>query len=138
GAAWHAAFTGVVGARMGAALVASVEGTHRLWFTNGNGVFWMDQATSLHNPLQNPTARFRAHGALETGWTDLGFTEMTKLGLYLDVETRQCSETETITFYIDFDESGEWQELGTVTTNGQTVFEIGGESGKPFRSVALK
>jgi hypothetical protein len=134
GGAWHGTFDSEAGSQMGAGLVATIESTHRLWMSSGSGIFYIDLPTSLHNPLQNPTAQFRESGYLETGWNDLGWAEMDKLALTMEVHADRCSSTERIHIYVAWDENDEWQHLGTVDSSGHHSFLIGGDGGRVFKS----
>ncbi|CCF85833.1 hypothetical protein [Nitrolancea hollandica] len=139
GTAWHTVQVDPqVGAGMGSALVASIEGTYRLWFSTGTGIFYVDVGTGLHNPLQSPTFKFKQTGYLETFLFDAGWVELDKLALGIEISAKQVTNTEVIRVFIDWDDSGVWQRLGTVTRNGKTSFRIGGDDGRLFRMVRLR
>jgi hypothetical protein len=140
GVSWHVLYSGSAGTQMGYAYVttSSVDGKYRLWFSDGNGVYTVELSTELHNPLQNPTQTFSQQGYLETYWNDMGWPEMDKVALSLDVETAGCSSTEKIRIWIDFDERGQYEQVCEITTNGASSFRLGSDSGVPFRSARLR
>lgn len=138
GSAWHTIFYESAGARMGAAAAIATTQGYRLWFSTSNGLYYIDLSTELHNPLQSPTAEFKQSGFLETVWTDAGWAEIDKTAFFLDIESAGCSDDETITFSAAYDDSNNYELLGTVTTNGRTVFNLGGEGGKVFRSIRFR
>ena len=138
GASWHGFVDQPAGSSMGAGLVASIEGTFRFWISNGEGVFYVNLDTGLHNPLQNPATTFKEHGYLETGWTDLGWSEMKKLALDCSVVASNCSSTETISIYAAWDDDSSWELIGTIDQSGYTEIQIGGLEGRVFRTVRFR
>lgn len=137
GMAWHMVFNERVGPTMGASLVASIEGTFRLWISSEEGIYYVPLDTGLHNPLQNPLATFKDFGYLETGWADLGWTEVRKLALEVSV-VAEASPTEPINIYAGWDDDEGWELVATVTSSGHHQFNIGGIAGKVFRNVRFR
>jgi hypothetical protein len=139
GSSWHVAhIDNDVGSRMGAALVADIQGTHRLWFTNGNGLFWIDAPVGLHNPLQSPTVDYQPSGFLDTFWFDAGWQELPKLALSLEIFAENVDNDNYMEFWIAWDEDDTWEPLGAVTSNGRTSINIGGTEGRLFLSCKLR
>lgn len=138
GSAWHTLFYEDAGSRMGAAAALGTTQGYRLWFSTGNGLYFIDLTTELHNPLQSPTSEYKPSGLLETVWSDTGWAEIDKVAFFLDVETASCSAEETISFSAAYDDSNTYTALGTITSNGRTVFRIGADDGRIFRSVRFK
>lgn len=137
GAAWHLVFNEQVGPTMGAALVASIEGTFRLWISSEEGIYYIPLDTGLHNPLQNPVATFKPTGFIETGWADLGWTEVRKLALELSL-VAEASPTEIIRVYAGWDDNEAWELVATLTESGHHQFNIGDISGRVFRNVRFR
>lgn len=137
GMAWHSVFNEPVGGGLGAALVASIEGTFRLWITSDEGIYYIPLDTGLHNPLQNPAATFRSEGYLETGWTDLGWSEIRKLALEVNV-VAEASLTEPIRIYAGWDDNEAWELVATVIASGHQQFSIGDLEGLTFRTVRFR
>lgn len=139
GAAWHVVYlSDNIGARMGAGIVADIQNTHRLWFSTGEGLFWVDAPTSLHNPLQIPTSTYKRTGYLETPWFDAGWQEIPKLALSLEVFAREVDDENYIEFYIAWDEDETWELLGRVNRVGRASLNIGGSEGRLFTSCKLR
>ena len=139
GAAWHTLHYETAGAVMGASSVASTNEGYRLWFSNSNGLYYIDLSAELHNPLQNPTSEFKETGFIVTPWVDTGWAEIDKLALYVECEARNVSDTETILIQVAFDDDDTtYQTLGTITHPGTTVFRIGSIEGKLFRNVKIR
>ena len=138
GVSWHTLFYESAGASMGAAAVATTNEGFRLWFSTSRGLYYTDLTAELHNPLQNPTATYKPAGFVETPWVDLGWAEVSKLALYVEVFAKNCSPTETISISLAYDDSPNYALLGTVTRDGKTVLPIGGNPGKLFKNVRMK
>ena len=140
GGSWHGFFDEEVGSSMGYTLVASVEGTYRIWISSGSGMYYADLDTGLHNPLQNPNTEFNTYGYLETAWVDMGWVELGKLALSLDVDADGIDSTSGTYAQIDiaWDQNEQWEPLATVVKNGLTQYSIGGAEGRTFRSVKLR
>lgn len=139
GTSWHAIHTDpAVGDGFGSAIVATIEGKHRLFFSSGSGLYATDSPTSMHNPLQNPNREYATTGYLVTPWFDSGWAELNKLALSLEVSAEQCSAAQPIRFYLSWDDDESWTLLGTVTRSGATSLRIGGARGRIFRSVRLR
>lgn len=137
-ASWHGLYDANAGTRMGAAYVGAAEGTFRLWITSDAGIYYIDAPTGLHNPLQNPTTQYRQSGFLETGWTDLGWAEMDKLALSMDVRGENCTRDDVIHVYAAWDNNDEWQHVGTVTSDEPHQFYFQDEEGHVFRSMRIR
>lgn len=140
GGSWHGFFDEQVGSAMGYTLVASVEGTYRIWISTGTGMYYADLDTGLHNPLQNPNTEFKTTGYLETMWVDMGWVELGKLALSLDVDADGIDAPNGTYIQVDvaWDQNEQYLPLATVVKNGLTQYSIGGDEGHPFRSVKLR
>lgn len=139
GTAWHVLYVDpFVGSGMGASIVADIQGTHRLWFSSGSGLYYAESPTSLHNPLQNPSKEFAPDGYLITSWFDSGWAELKKLALTLEVNAKQITSTEKIDISIAWDGSENWEHVGSITTNGRSKFYLGGDTGRLFYQTRLR
>lgn len=138
GTAWHTLFYEDAGATMGAAAALATAEGYRLWFSTSNGLYYIDLSTELHNPLQSPTVEYKELGFLETVWNDTGWAEIDKVAFFLDIEASQCTDEETISLSVAYDDENNYTPVGTVTTNGRTVFRLGDEEGRIFRSIRFK
>jgi len=105
-----------------------------LWVSTTDGVEFIPLPTGLHNPLQNPTLRYRRRGSLITSWWDMGWRNLEKLALSLSVNAVVPSGG-VIRFSIGYDGNDAWYPVGEVTTTGRHRFRIGGTSGTKFRMV---
>lgn len=138
GAAWHLLRQELGISSMGAALVASVDTTHRLWYSTAAGIYYTELPLGLHNPLANPATRYAASGFLDTPWQDMRWAEVDKQALSLDIEAEGCTATETIRVSLGWDGDPTWELIGTITTPGRSLFEVGGLTGKRFRTVRMR
>jgi hypothetical protein len=140
GLSWHPLFEQSIGGTMGYCLVTSLDNTFRLWITHSDGASYIDIDTGLHNPLQNPTTEFREDGYLETPWVDLGWAELDKLALSLDVDAEGIDAVlgTSIQVEIAYDGDESWETVALVTQNGLTQYAIGQEPGRVFRRVKFR
>lgn len=123
---------------MGAALVCGADSKYRLWLSDATGVYFTDLGTGLHNPLNSPTRKYAKYGYISTPWDDLGWAEVDKVALSLDVEVSGASATEVVEVYIAFDEGNNFELIGSVVEDGRTTFRLGGDKGKRFRSLKVQ
>jgi hypothetical protein len=135
GAAWHGVVEKVAGTDMGAATVATVQGTFRLWFSDGTGIYYIAQDTGLHNPFQNRTVDYRPDGRTEWGWTAIGFENMDKLALTLEVFAQQVDAENTIDIFVAWDDVDQWEQILHLTESGRVKIAFNGTAGKVFRRV---
>jgi hypothetical protein len=135
GAAWHGVVEKVAGTDMGAATVATVQGTFRLWFSDGTGIYYIAQDTGLHNPFQNRTVDYRPDGRIEWGWTAIGFENMDKLALTLEVFAQQVDAENTIDIFVAWDDVDQWEQILHLTESGRVKIALNGTAGKVFRRV---
>jgi hypothetical protein len=139
GTSWHVAWIAEdIGSGFGAALVADIEGTHRLWFTTGNGLFYLEAPVSLHKPTQRPEFRFQATGYLITPWYDAGWRQLPKLALGMEFELEDMSDTEAIAVSYAVDGSDDFTTLTTLTTSGVVQANLGGVPGVSFKSIRFR
>jgi hypothetical protein len=73
-----------------------------------------------------------------TSWFDAGWNELTKLALWVQVETANCSPSERIVLEIGWDYEELFEPLAIITTNGLAEIPIPYEGGRPFRSVRFR
>lgn len=121
---------------MGDVAALSGDGTYRLWGSDSLGVWSVDLPVGLHNPLQNPTQRYAPEGALITSWWDMGWSELDKLALGIDVDAVVPDGCE-VSVYVGWDYREEWEYVGSVTATGKQRFRIGGTEGHHFRAARL-
>lgn len=140
GTSWHSLFEQTIGGTMGYCLVTSVDDTFRLWITTSDGAYYVNLDTGLHNPLQNPTKEYRETGYLETPWVDLGWAELEKLALSLDIEAEGIDAIAGTGIEVDIAYDGDeaWETVAVVTENGLTQYAIGYEPGIVFRRVKFR
>jgi hypothetical protein len=71
---------------------------------------------------------------------DMGFAEMPKLGIAIEVDAEGMNSAygTEVRFEAGYDGGEEWHEIGSVTENGRTELDLAGERGKVFRSVRLR
>jgi len=136
GQAWHVQSQHV--SAMGAAIVAGLSNSHRLWFSDSSGVYYIGVPTGLHNPLQNPATRYASTAFLDTCWQDMGWAEIDKVALSLTIESNSVSATETIAVYAGYDHDESWEYVGTVTAEDHSLFFPGGVEGKTFHAIRLR
>lgn len=122
--------------QVGDVITASTGDQYRLWMSTDTGVYTIDLPIGLHNPLQNPTQAYAEQGQLITSWWDMGWAELPKLALGLDVDA-VVPEGAEISFSVAFDESPQWIYVGTLTSTGRRVFRLGDLEGIPFQRVRL-
>lgn len=121
---------------MGDVAALTADGSYRLWGSDSNGVWSVDLPVGLHNPLQNPTQEYAPEGALITAWWDMGWSELQKLALGIDIDAvvpPGCA----VSVYVGWDYAEEWEFVGTLTTTGKQRFRLGGMAGKHFRAARL-
>jgi len=121
---------------MGDVAALTGDGTYRLWGSDSQGVWSVDLPVGLHNPLQNPTQRYAEEGALITSWWDMGWSELDKLALGVDVDAVVPEGCE-VAIYVGWDYRDDWEYVGTVTTTGKHRFRIGGLQGHHFRACRM-
>ena len=138
GASWYMLKQHLNAGGMGAAHVAGLSSSYRLWWSTRQAVYYIGLPTGLHNPLRNPTTRYTSSGYLFTPRSDMGWAEVPKIAVSVDTETEQTSATETLDVYLSFD-GGAWEHIGQVADeldddNGTKVFRLG-PSGEHFHDV---
>lgn len=138
GSSWHPLYLPTAGVEFGDSVVASIQDTFRIWFSTTDGLQYIELSRDLHNPLQNPASTFKPSGYIETGWADMGWAELDKLGLKLDVETRQVDEDNTISFYVAWDEDDTWEHIATVTQSGSMSYTLAGQKGRVFKTMRVR
>jgi hypothetical protein len=138
-AGWHGVWLDSdVSGRAGGAIVASINGRNRLWLAVGPHVYYLDSPSGLHNPLQRPWHRYQERAWMVTSWFDAGWNELTKLALWVQVETANCSPSERIILEVGWDYEELFEPLAVITTNGLVEIPIPYEGGRPFRSVRFR
>lgn len=139
GSAWHVVHVDYqAGAGVGAGLVADIEGTRRLWFSSGSGLYWVQAPSALHNPLQSPFTEFQPDGFLDTFWYDAGWKELPKVAFGIEVTAENITDTEYIELYVAWDNNESWEHVGRVSRNGRSSFNLGQTEGRRFHSVKLR
>lgn len=125
GVGWHNLYTSTVKDSPITAMcyTTTFAGQNRLWFSQGNDVYYMLIPDVTGNPAnwmddnEAGLATFVDSGFLETGWIEAGLPEVTKswINLATDTETpAACS----IDVYYHCDDSTEYRKLTTISANG--------------------
>lgn len=121
---------------MGDVAALTADGKYRLWGSDSAGIWSVDLPVGLHNPLQNPTVTFAQEGSLVTSWWDMGWSELEKLALGLDIDAVVPQGCE-VSVYVGWDQTEDWEFVGTLRETGKQHFRLGGLPGKRFRSARV-
>jgi len=127
---WHCLYRSGPQAKPGRILaVSQVYGDYRLWFNSDGAVRYIRLDQAISNPRHNSVREFEPSATYITPAQGAG-TAQDKLGVALKLFTEGCSTTETVQVYVEYDRSGVWVPVGTITTNGRTVYTFETDPGE--------
>lgn len=108
---------------------SQAQDTYRLWWGAGGKVYTQFLPVTYYNPRNSEGFEYEETGYYETSWWNWGWEGQPKLAKLIELETEQCTDTETISveYKIDFD-SNDWQYLGTIDSNGEHAFLLGDDA----------
>lgn len=128
---WHTLFRSSQSSFSGHMLAVSLAyGEYRLWFGIDRKVFFLPLDMAVSNPRHDPTRTFAPGPAYYVTPAFNAGMAGKKLGVSLEVFTEGCSTTETVQVEVEYDRSGVWEPLGTITTNGRTTYLLETTSGQ--------
>jgi hypothetical protein len=143
GFGWHYVWHGA-GLAPTSVVVASAEGTYRVWWAAGGSVWYQDLPISFFAPKEPGTATYRPTGEFETSWINWGWLGMPKILKLIELQTLGCSEDETITvsYKLDSDDAA-WVQVGVISSDGEHAFKTGQDAdgryvGAPHEQVKLR
>ena len=95
-----------------------------MWWALGDRIYHMRQHADIINPNEISDFPYALASEDESPWYNIGQMEVNKLGLRLRVETLDLSANETVVVSIGYDLATNYTELGTITTDGVTTYEL--------------
>ena len=104
--------------------ISSAYGEYRMWWALGDRIYHMRQHADIINPNEISDFPYALASEDESPWYNIGQMEVNKLGLRLRVETLDLSADETVTVSIGYDLATGYTQLGAITTDGVTTYEL--------------
>ena len=116
---------------------STITSTPRLWFGQGNSVWWIPMWDLTSNPIQFPTTLPRRASADHiTPW--FGIPAIRSLGIDMRCRSKGISANETATMSFGLnDDDTQWATIGTVPRNGNSIVRFSA-LGQKFYSIRFK
>ncbi len=115
----------------------STVGSSRLWFSQGNAVFWFPHYDTSANPRQISGMTYTASGDFITAWFGLNTMPSTAIDIPFYCQGMSSTEKATVSLGLANDDAS-WLEVGTITANGQYVISLGSHKGINFYNLRIK
>ena len=121
-------------------LVSDAYDEYRLWWGFMGEIKHMKIPSNIINPSFVSGFEFKASGTHETPWFNAGQAEVDKLALKLRTEVQDASSSETVTvsYATNYNESTYTPAGSAITSDGVTTYTFGSSEGTTFRAIKFK